>query len=72
MSDSSDEMVALVSDVRHQTNNSLMAILGYVEILLGRGDLPETVVAKLGAIETEAHRIRDQIARTSFIRKRDA
>ena len=68
MSDASDDVGALISDVRHDTNNSLMAILGYVEILLGRNDLPEPVVVKLKLIESEAYRIRDHIARTSFIR----
>jgi len=69
MSGSSDELATLISDVRHDTNNSLMAILGYLEILLGREDLPEAVVSKLKGIEAEAYKIRDQVARTSFIRR---
>ena len=69
MSDASDELAALISDVRHDTNNSLMAILGYLEILSGRSDIPEPVVAKLRSIETEALKIRDHIARTAFIRR---
>ena len=69
MSGASDEMATLISDVRHDTNNSLMAILGYLEILLGRDDLPKAVVSKLKSIETEAHKIRDHVARTSFIRR---
>lgn len=64
-----DELATLISDVRHDTNNSLMAILGYVELLLSRTDLPEPVVAKLKNIEGEAYKIRDQIARTAFIRR---
>jgi len=69
MSGDSDEMAALIADVRHDTNNSLMAILGYLEILLGRDDVPEAVVSKLKSIEAEACKIRDHIARTSFIRR---
>ena len=69
MSGGSDEMATLIADVRHDTNNSLMAILGYLEILLGRDDLPEAVVSKLKNIEAEAYKIRDHIARTSFIRR---
>ena len=69
MSDASDELATLISDVRHVANNSLMAILGYLENLLGRKDLPEPVVSKLKGIETETYKIRDHIARTSFIRR---
>jgi signal transduction histidine kinase len=69
MSAASDEMATLISDVRHDTNNSLMAILGYLESLLGRDDVPEVVVSKLKSIEAEAYKIRDHIARTSFIRR---
>jgi signal transduction histidine kinase len=67
--DASNEIAALISDVRHDTNNSLMAIMGYVELLLSRTDLPEAAVTKLKAIETEAFKIRDHLARTSFIRR---
>jgi signal transduction histidine kinase len=69
MSSLPDDVAVLVSEVRHDTNNSLMAILGYVELLLGRDGLPGDVVLKLKGIETEAHKIRDHIARTSFIRR---
>jgi len=68
MSGVSNEVATVISEVRHDTNNSLMAIFGYVELLLGRNDLPEPVVTKLKNIEIEAHRIQDHIARTSFIR----
>jgi signal transduction histidine kinase len=69
MSGASDDIATLICDVRHDTNNSLMAILGYVEILLGRDDIPEPVVLKLKGIEAEAYKIRDHIARTSSIRR---
>jgi signal transduction histidine kinase len=69
MSDVSDEMATLIAEVRHDTNNSLMAILGFLELLLEREDLPEPVLSKLKSIEVETYKIRDHIARTSFIRR---
>ena len=69
MKGASDELATLIADVRHDSNNALMAILGYLEILLGRDDLPEAVVSKLKSIEAEAYKIRDHVARTSFIRR---
>lgn len=69
MSSASDDLAILICDVRHDTNNSLMAILGYLELLLGRKDVPDTVMTKLRNIEAEALKIRDYIARTSFIRR---
>jgi signal transduction histidine kinase len=72
MSGTASELTTLISEVRHDTNNSLMAIFGYLELLLGRDDLPEAAVTKLKNLEVEAYKIRDHIARTSFIRKPDA
>ena len=69
MSGDFSDMATVVAEVRHDTNNALMAIFGYVGLLLDRKDLPDAVVAKLKNIETEAYKIRDHIARTSFIRK---
>jgi signal transduction histidine kinase len=69
MSGASDELATLIADVRHDTNNSLMAILGYLELLLGRDDLPEAAMSKLKNIDTEARKIRDTIARTAFVRR---
>jgi signal transduction histidine kinase len=69
VSHASDDVATLISDLRHEVNNSLMAILGYVELLLARNDLPADVVAKLKNIDGEAFRIREQIARTGFIRR---
>ena len=69
MSDVSEDLAILISEVRHDTNNSLMAIIGYLEILLERGDLPAVAVTKLKHIEAEAYKIRDCVARTSFIRR---
>ena len=72
MSGVPDEVATLISEVRHDTNNSLMAIFGYLELLLGRDDVTPGVAAKLRNLEIEAKKIRDHIARTSFIRPRDA
>ena len=72
MSDVSDDVAKLISEVRHEVNNSLMAILGYLELVLLRDDLPADVVAKLKNVEAEAHRIRDQVSRTGFIRRPEA
>jgi signal transduction histidine kinase len=69
VSHASDDVAILISDIRHEVNNSLMAILGYVELLLARNDLPADVVTKLKNIDGEAFRIREQIARTGFIRR---
>ncbi|HZN54975.1 MAG TPA: histidine kinase dimerization/phospho-acceptor domain-containing protein [Candidatus Polarisedimenticolaceae bacterium] len=66
----SDDIAILISDVRHGTNNALMAILGYLEILLAReGEISDDTRAKLKHIEGEAYRIRDLIARTAFIKR---
>ena len=69
MSSLPDDVATLISEVRHDTNNALMAIFGYVELLQGREGLPSDVVARLKSIENEAFKIRDHIARTSFIRR---
>lgn len=69
MSDVSDEVATLISEVRHDTNNALMAIFGYLELILGRDGLPDDLRRRLQSVEAEAYKIRDHIARTSFIRK---
>ena len=69
MSDPSDELAILISEVRHEANNSLMTIVGYLELLLEQHDLPDAVVAKLKIIDAEARKLRDTIARTSFVRR---
>jgi hypothetical protein len=72
MSGDSGDVAAIVSEVRHDATNALMAIFGYLELLRDREDLPEGVAPKLKLIEAEAYRIRDQIARMSFIRTPNA
>lgn len=69
MNGASDDLATLISDVRHDANNSLMAIFGYIELLIGRDDLPESVTTKLKNILTEAHKLRDCIARTAHVRR---
>jgi signal transduction histidine kinase len=69
MNGGSDDIAILIADVRHDANNSLMAILGYLELLLGRNDLPAAAVSKLKGIEAEAYKIRDHLARTARIQR---
>jgi hypothetical protein len=69
MSGASDDLTALIADVRHETNNALQVILGDLENLLTRDDLHGIVVSKLRRIEAEALKIRDHIARTASIRR---
>jgi signal transduction histidine kinase len=69
MSDVPDELARMIAEVRHDTNNALMAIIGNLELLLAHEDLPAPVLSKLKSIEAETYKIRDHIARTSFIRR---
>ena len=69
MSGTHDEMATLISDVRHDANNALMTIFGYLELLLEHDQLPDSVTSKLKHIQAEAHKLRDCIARTSSIRR---
>jgi hypothetical protein len=69
MSDVPDELARMIAEVRHDTNNALMAIIGNLELLLTHEDLPAPVISKLKSIEAETYKIRDHIARTSFIRR---
>lgn len=63
MSGASDDLAKLIADVKHQTNNSLMVIVGFVNLLLAREDLPEPVMAKLRLVKAEALKIEEHIAR---------
>jgi hypothetical protein len=69
MSSASDDLGILIRDVSHGINNSLQTMLPTLELLLDRQDLPEAVVSKLQLINAEAHKIREYIARASFIHK---
>jgi len=65
----SDSMFQTVSTVRHEVNNSLMGLLGQVELLLDRGDLPDVARQKVVQVQAEAERIRRRVADLSGIRK---
>jgi signal transduction histidine kinase len=51
-----------VSDASHAINNSLMGILGQVDLLLSRADLVEVARKKVAQIQAEAERIRQRVA----------
>jgi hypothetical protein len=55
-----DDVATLISET---------AILGYLELVLARHDLPDPVVSKLENVEAEALKIRDYVARMDFIRR---
>jgi len=65
----SDAMFQVVSSVRHEINNSLMGLLGQVELLLDRTHLSEVARQKVVQVQTEAERIRRRVADLSPIRK---
>ena len=69
MNGSTDEMATLIADVRHDANNSLMTIFGYLELLLEYEELPAALTVKLKAVQAEAYKLRDCIARTASIRR---
>lgn len=62
--------IELASDVRHGINNPLMVIMGQIENLLMRSDLPALVRQRLGEMHHEALRIRDLVARLQEIRRK--
>ena len=62
-------MATLIADVRHDANNSLMTIFGYLELLLEHPELPAALTAKLKAVQAEAYKLRETIARTASIRR---
>ena len=64
-----DSMFQTVAMVRHEINNSLMGLLGQVELLLDRADLSEAARQKVGQVQAEAERIRRRAADLSSIRK---
>jgi nitrogen-specific signal transduction histidine kinase len=64
-----DSMFQTVSAVRHEINNSLMGLLGQVELLLERADLSEPARQKVGLVQAEAERIRRRVADLSAVRR---
>ena len=59
----------LVSDARHEINNSLMGIIGHLELLLAEPVLPGSVRKRAEAIFREAEKIRDRVADLSSVRR---
>jgi signal transduction histidine kinase len=62
-------VLQIVSMVRHEINNSLMGLLGQVELLLERADLSEAARKKVGQVQIEAEKIRRRVADLSTIGK---
>jgi two-component system NtrC family sensor kinase len=61
----------LASGVAHEINNPLTAVMGFSEILKGRGDLPGEVREKMGIIFEQADRARHIVQHLlSFARQR--
>jgi signal transduction histidine kinase len=55
----------LLSGVVHEVNNALLVISGTVELLEGRGDLPETASRPLERLRTQSHRMAAAIAQVA-------
>jgi signal transduction histidine kinase len=64
-----DKALALVAEVRHEIANPLMGLMGQIELLEMRPDLPEVVRAKLATITHEARRVQEQSARLKSIKR---
>lgn len=69
MAESWDAALAIVREVRHEINNPLMGIMGQVELLQARTDLPPPVVQKIASIDREAGKIRAMAAKLGEIRR---
>lgn len=59
-----EERRALTAIVSHELRNPLTAIVGHVDLLLERGDLPDRVVAQLEVIANAGERMEDLVAST--------
>lgn len=67
--DAYDRAAAVVSNVRHEINNSLMGMIGHLELLLAKPDVPDVIRKRAETIYQEAEKIRDRIAELSSVRK---
>lgn len=56
--------------IRHEINNPLGTILGFVDLLLAQGSFPEPVQKKLDAIRRATIRIRDVVRRLEDVEDR--
>jgi len=52
------ERMRKVRAVRHEVNNLLMGLLGHLELLVDRGELPSSTAERLRLIREQAERIR--------------
>jgi len=51
-----------IGKIKHQVNNPLMGILGHAELLAMEASLSEEALERVEVIQSEARRIRDQVA----------
>jgi PAS domain-containing protein len=65
-----DLAIQSVSRCRHGINNSLMGILGHLEILLSQAGVPEAVRKRVETLLTESEKIRNCVAELDAVRKR--
>lgn len=59
-----EERRTIAAIVSHELRNPLTAIIGHVDLLLERDDLPEAVVAKLEVIENASERMQKLVSTT--------
>jgi signal transduction histidine kinase len=64
-----DRALPIVSRSRHEINNSLMGIVGHLEILLAQGETPDTLRRRLEILVRETDKIRDRVADLETIRR---
>ena len=64
-----DAMFETVAHARHEINNSLMGIIGHLELLLAQPDLQGSVRRRAEAIFRESEKIRDRVADLASVRK---
>lgn len=62
--EAAEERRALAAVVSHELRNPLTAIIGHVDLLLEREDLPPQVTAQLGVIANAGERMEDLVAST--------
>ena len=64
-----DLALETASHVRHEINNSLMGILGHLEILLAQAGTPEAIRKRAETLLREVEKIRDGAAALQTIRR---
>jgi PAS domain-containing protein len=58
-----------VAQSRHGINNSLMGIIGYLELLASQAGVPEAIRKRVEILLTEAGKIRDRVAELALVRR---